>query len=82
MKPIIAAMVLLLAFSAQAKEQVYEAEGRFTMGDDDTKLEAQKQAFLMAKMSALEEAGSYVKSIFEAKTTERAGGGRGGQGRD
>ena len=41
----IIATALFLASSAQAEEQVYKAEGRFTMGDDDTKQDAQNKPF-------------------------------------
>jgi ankyrin repeat protein/Flp pilus assembly protein TadD len=61
---------LLCHLPAWSGERVYEAEGSFAMGDGDTKQEAQREAFLSAKASALEEAGVYIESVTRMLTSE------------
>lgn len=65
--------IALLSLEVSAKERVYETEARFVMGDGDTKQEAQQQAFVMAKMKALEEAGVYIKAQTTMLTSESEG---------
>ena len=70
---LIAVLLLLCALDASARMRVYEAEGTFTMGDADTKQEAQIRARQRAKANALGEAGEYVEGIAMLSTGEGSG---------
>ena len=54
MKNIAVVLCLLVAAGAQAKVRIYEAEGTFLMGEGTTPAEAKRQAFLQARMNAIE----------------------------
>jgi Flp pilus assembly protein TadD len=76
MKPIIKLWVgLFLLFTfccslAFAESKVVTSEGKYVMGDLDTKKEARSLALMEAKRSALEQAGTYLESSSEVKNYE------------
>jgi tetratricopeptide (TPR) repeat protein len=65
----LAAIGILLLFQsfALAEPQVVTCEGKYVMGDLDTKQNAKMLALMEAKRLALEKAGTYVESTSEVK---------------
>jgi regulator of sirC expression with transglutaminase-like and TPR domain len=76
MKPIIKLWVglfLVVTFCcslAFAESKVVDSEGKYVMGDLDTKKDARALALMEAKRSALEQAGTYLESSSEVKNYE------------
>jgi len=68
-KAAIAAVGILLMFHpfALAESQVVTCEGKYVMGDLDTRQNAKMLALMEAKRLALEKAGTYVESASEVK---------------
>jgi tetratricopeptide (TPR) repeat protein len=62
-----AAMIVFLAAAAAAETAAVSAEGRYVLGDLDTKQSARTLALLEAKRIALEKAGTYVESVSEVR---------------
>ena len=77
MKPIIKLCVglfLVITFCsplAFAESKVVTCEGKYVMGDLDTKKDARALALMEAKRLALEQAGTYLESSSEVKNHER-----------
>jgi len=66
-------MSLLVTFCcplAFAESKVVTCEGKYVMGDLDTKKDARALALMEAKRSALEQAGTYLESSSEVKNYE------------
>ncbi|MEE9912736.1 MAG: tetratricopeptide repeat protein [Deltaproteobacteria bacterium] len=69
----IAAFIListLFTAAAFAEYTVVDAEGKYVLGDLDTKLNARSLALMEAKRIALEKAGTYIESISEVKNSQ------------
>jgi hypothetical protein len=72
MKKIIRLFILFLVFSlsgvtAFAETSTIISEGKYVMGDLDTKKDAKTQALIEAKRMAMEKAGTYLESFTEVR---------------
>lgn len=72
MKKIIRLFILFLVFSLPgaivfAGTSIIISEGKYVMGDLDTKKDAKTQALIEAKRMAMEKAGTYLESFTEVK---------------
>ncbi len=69
--PIIAVIssIIIIGWTANAKSEVkvIEAESTYSMGDNDSKVDARRIATQEAKRKALELAGTYVESLSEVR---------------
>jgi len=61
------AVFMLWCVPALAEKTEVTAEGKYVMGDLDSKKDAKSLALMEAKRMALEKAGSYIESISEVK---------------
>jgi tetratricopeptide (TPR) repeat protein len=66
---IVAVLVILTLFCATAfaEKKVVTAEGKYVMGDLDSKQNAKALALMEAKRISLEKAGTYIESISEVR---------------
>ncbi|PKN69117.1 MAG: hypothetical protein CVU54_11430 [Deltaproteobacteria bacterium HGW-Deltaproteobacteria-12] len=64
---IVAVLILLSVFCATAfaEKKVVTAEGKYVMGDLDSKQNAKALALMEAKRISLEKAGTYIESIMK-----------------
>ncbi|MEK6700334.1 MAG: hypothetical protein AABZ10_14980 [Nitrospirota bacterium] len=60
-------VLTLISLNAHAEIRVIEAENTYTMGDNDSKVDARRIATQEAKRKALELAGTYVASLTQVK---------------
>ncbi|MBZ0157794.1 MAG: tetratricopeptide repeat protein [Alphaproteobacteria bacterium] len=64
---ILVVLAALFPLSALAEVKTFEAEGSYTLGENDSRAEARRIAVLEAKRKALEAATAYVENLSEVK---------------
>lgn len=70
-KPLIPLLLIMLYISpAWASSQTIITEGTYIMGDGETPAVAEEKAFLQAKRSAIEQAGTYIESYSKTNNFE------------
>lgn len=64
---ILVMLAVVFPLSARAGVKTFEAEGRYVLGENDSRSEARRIAVLEAKRKAIEAAGAHVESLPEVR---------------